>query len=407
MANISAAEFRLGGALLVSGQALQAVVAFAANLVLVRYLAPEEFGRFALILAGASIGYSLFSFQTNVLIIRAQERDFDNYAKDRYFSVLTAETVIAWLILSGWLVAAGTADSLSISLVTALGLRHWIDHNKAYFERGMPYRKLALVETAISLAAHGLAVALVFVGVGWTVLFIREIFIAFAGVVLFGAVGALTLRRLRLLSFGEVRSLVREARGIWLDFVLEGSFQRLTILFAGTLGGDRIAGLFFQAQRLALVPHQFLAPLVSRMAANWFGRIEDAERRLRGRNILLGVTSIPLLVAAVATYLFADPIVPWLFGSSWQRPADLFAAMAGVVAFLSLFEILRAYAVITHRLGRLIVARVAQYIGLMAFATAAFTGAMAADVALSIGLSAAYLAAFVILLVLLRHRAPS
>ena len=41
------------------------------NLVLVRYLAPEEFGRFAIILACAALAYSVLSLRTETMVIRA------------------------------------------------------------------------------------------------------------------------------------------------------------------------------------------------------------------------------------------------------------------------------------------------------------------------------------------------
>ena len=68
---------------------------------------------------------------------------------------------------------------------------------------------------------------------------------------------------------------------------MEGNFQRLTILLAGLFGGEATAGLFFQAQRLAMVPHQILAPFVNRVLVVWFGQIEDTEKRKLGRDKVL------------------------------------------------------------------------------------------------------------------------
>ncbi|NQV57118.1 MAG: hypothetical protein HQ503_14755, partial [Rhodospirillales bacterium] len=68
MANIDIRHLKIGGSYLVFGQAVQAFVAFAANLVLVRFIMPEGFGRFALVLAGASIVLSLISLRLNILI---------------------------------------------------------------------------------------------------------------------------------------------------------------------------------------------------------------------------------------------------------------------------------------------------------------------------------------------------
>ncbi|MDA0240932.1 MAG: hypothetical protein O3A84_13030, partial [Proteobacteria bacterium] len=131
---------------------------------------------------------------------------------------------------------------------------------------------------------------------------------------------------------------------------------------------------------------------------------EDPKQRRGGRTRLLGITAIPLFFGAVATYFLADPIVPWLFGSPWQRSADLFAAMAGVIAFLSLFELIRSYSVAIGAMGRLIVGRLAQYTGLLLFAGLAAAGFIDADLGLAYGLSAAYAAAFILLAVLVWRR---
>jgi len=131
-------SLRTGGALLVSGQALQALAAFGVNLVLVRFLMPEDFGRFALILAGASLTYGAVSLRINVLVIRSSEARFDQMARERYFTALFLETVIATFIVVAWLAVFTSATVLEIGLVLAIGVRNWTEHNKAFYERSMP-----------------------------------------------------------------------------------------------------------------------------------------------------------------------------------------------------------------------------------------------------------------------------
>ena len=47
-------KLTIDGAVLVSGQITQALLAFGVNLVLVRFISPTDFGRFAIILASLS-----------------------------------------------------------------------------------------------------------------------------------------------------------------------------------------------------------------------------------------------------------------------------------------------------------------------------------------------------------------
>jgi len=394
-------DLKTGGGFLVFSQGFQAALAFAVNLVLVRYLLPDEFGRFAIILAGASVVYTVLSPRINILIIRKSEADLDEAARDVYFSAFTFETLIATAIIFLWLAVTGSLGIWESVLIFAIGLRHWTGVNRAFFERDMPFRKLAVIEAGASMAGHLAALGLVLTGVGWVVLFIREMIIS--AIELFGLwkIGGLTLRRIKSLSPVDVRMLIKEARGGWLDGVLEGSFQRLSILLAGLIGGDATAGYFFQAQRLAVVPHQFLSPIVNRVMAVWFGRTEDRWQRRAGRNRVLLYLFFPLLFGGVLTVLFADPVVPWLFGETWARVADIVIALSGMIVFFSLFETLKVYCLAARHARKILAGRAVQYIGLAAPAAAGFLGWVAADVSLAIGLTAAYTLAFIVVLALL------
>ena len=394
-------NLKIGGAFLVFGQIFQALLAFGVNLVLVRHIFPNEFGRFALALAGASVIYSVVSLRINVLLIRMPEADYNDQTKDLFYSAMALETLAATAIILLWLTASGNAGPWEILLVGAIGLRHWTDLNRTFFERTMPYRQLAILETGASTGGHLLALAMVLSGFGWIVLIVREAAISIINLWGLWRIGGLTLRRLRLLSWGEWKALFKEARGVWVDGVLEGNFQRLTILLAGFLGGTALAGLFFQAQRLAVVPHQVLAPIIQRVLANWFGRTEDAQARIAGRNRFLLAISALLLPAGILTVLFADPVVPWLFGEKWAGTADILAAMCGLVIFFSLFETLKTYCMSTRHAKKLFAGRLIQYTGLLVPTAAGFAGWIAADIALAVGLSMAYFLAFVFILVLL------
>ena len=397
-------KLRKGGAALVSGQALQALVAFATNLVLVRYILPEGFGHFALVLAGASLFLSLISLRVNVLIIRLGDQEYTEDIKDLYFSAFSMETAVAFAIVLAWLMATGTAGLWEILLVLALGFRHWVEQNRTFYERTMPYQKLAFVETLVAISAHAVAVALVVSGVGWVALYIREIVLTILSFAALSFVGGITLRRFRFLTIAEWKALFREARGVWLDSALEGSFHRLTILIAGFVGSEVVAGLIFQALRLAVVPHQFLAPIVIRLVGNWFGRAEEQALRDWGRDKVLLMLFPPLIVIALLAIAFADPVVPFLFGENWTGVIDLFRAMAGIVVFISAFEVLRSYCLSVRRTGVLIAGRAFQYAGMALPLVIALNGWLEGALALALGLSIAYTLAFVSMLVILKVR---
>ena len=407
MGKVSHRDVKAGAATLLVGQVVQVIIAFAANLVLVRYIAPEGFGRFAITLATASLIVSLLSIRVNSLIIRVPDGELTRHLEERYFSYLTIETLVALIAGLVWVALAGNAGSLEFSLVVLVCVQHWIHQNKSFFERGMPYVRLGLIETGCSVFANLATVCAVFAGAGVVALYIREFILTVTLFVSLAVMGGLTWRRLRWLSRTEWSDIIREGRGIWLDGVLEGSYQRIAILLAGLVGGDRGAGFFFQAQRLAILPNQLLSPLVGRLAVNLFGRENRPERRKQLRNRQLAMLVPILVLATVLTVLFAVPTVAWVFGATWIKSADLLVAFAGVIMFTSLFEVLKSYCFITQSMRTLLLGRVAQYLMLGALPILVGVGLVGDQtMALALSISLGWAAAFIVVGgVLLRNRA--
>ena len=407
MTKVTRRGVRAGATTLVIGQVVQVVIAFGANIVLVRYIAPEGFGRFAITLATASLIVSLLSIRVNSLIIRVPDGELTRSLEERYFSYLTIETLFALVIGLAWVGLVGNAGTLEFSLVVFVCVQHWINQNKSFFERGMPYVRLGIIETGCAVFANLATVLVALAGAGVTALYFRELLLTLTLFASLSVVGGITWRRLRWLSRAEWIAVIREGRGIWLDSVLEGSYQRIAILLAGFVGGDRGAGFFFQAQRLAILPNQFLAPLVGRLAVNLFGRDTnpDSRKRLRNRQLLV-LTPILLLTTAV-TVLFAVPAVTWVFGETWMKSADLLIAFAGVIMFTSLFEILKSYCFVTQSMRTLFLGRVGQYLMLGALPVLVGIGLVEdRTTALAIGISMGWTAAFLVVMgVLLRNRA--
>jgi O-antigen/teichoic acid export membrane protein len=395
-------ELAIGSAFLVGGQIIQAVVGFGVNLVLVRYLAPEEFGRFAIILAGAVLAYSVLSLRTETMVIRAPADQLTEAAKDRYFGVALIETVLTTIVILIWVFTSASYGNWEVGLTLALGLRHWTIQNKAFFERKMPYRKIALAETIVTVTSHFVALGLILLGVGSTVLYIREIFSSITGVIGLWIIGGLSPRKFKHPSFDDWQLLFKEARGMWLDSALENGLARLTVLFVGLLGGDRAAGFFFQALRLAHLPQQVLSPLVGRVAGTWFAQTEDREARRVGRDKLLLAIAAPLALGSGLTVAFSDLVIPWMLGEEWARTAELMVGLSGFIFFLSLFEVLKSYCWFARHMRWMLVGRVFQYIGFAIPVYATLTNFIAGDMAMAVGQSVAYGLAFTVVLIFLK-----
>lgn len=392
-----------GGGYLLSGTVVQALVAFAANLVLVRILLPADFGRFAVTQALAGLVLAVISLRISILVNRTPEGAMTDERYSMLMSVTVLETVFAGLVILSVAIVTNSLGPLDYTLIFSILLSNFLVFHKSMVERRQKFRRVAMMETGTQVGGHILAVGLVLMGLGPAVLYLRELFSVVALAVILKAVGEMRPLRFRFPTSGQWRQVLGEAKGIWLDSMLENCFQRLTVLAAGAIGGQSGAGMLFQAHRLAIVPHQVLQPVFTRSMGVWFCQTENRDVRVRLRRRVVHLAMPMLLMAGAADVLLADSVIPWLFGEQWRPAAQLLVWLAGVVVFLPMFELLRSYALATRRVRLLLVARVAQYAAFCLPVLPILWGDIELS-RLSAALSLAFMAAFgVLALTLARH----
>lgn len=389
---------------MVSGGAIRVIVAFGGNLVLVRFISPEGFGEFALVMATIGLLLAFHPLRLQTQIIRVQEHAFDAATRQLYFSALVHEVVLLGSAALFWLYLVGLWRLWSLLLLASMLLNHFTNNVRAFYERKSPYRRLAVVETGAHLGGYIAAIVLAVGGLGAGALFIREAVVALGTFAFLGLIGGLTWYKVRLIRLTEWRELLRQVRGIWLDGVLENSLQRLLIIMATIIGGTQGAGYFFQAHRLANLPHQLLSPVVGRLSLNWFSRVEADSIRRNNRRRLLRYAVWATSLAALAAVLFAEPVIPVLFGPNWIPVIPILKYLSGYIMFISLFAILKMYFIATQDTRNLLAARIVQYLFLAGVPLLYGLGYQVGVASLGLGLSLAFTASFVVSLWLVHVR---
>lgn len=393
------------GVVLTVGAAVQALAGFLAQMVLMRLLFPEDFGRFALILAACGLVQTVLSLRLNVLIIRLSDAEMTSERVSLYRAALVWESVASAVVTLVWLGLAGLIALDSLALVVALALTQWTSQVVIFYERRMAYGRITLVETGSQMLGHGVAVALILSGAGAITLYAREVVVALCRLAAYARIGALSSPEWRQPRWGDLRVLASEVRIYWLEGVSEGGFTRLVVLCSGAIAGSHGTGLLAQSQRLALIPHQLIAPVLSRLSVNAFSRADGGQKRRLLAFLLSGALAL-LSVAALLAIVFADPVVPFLFGEHWRPAAAVLVALAGVVIFFPTFELLRGYCFALGLLRPVMWARVVQYATFLAGALLSWGVAEPVSV-LAVSLSAAYGAAFALLAIAALRPRPS
>lgn len=336
---------------------LQSAVAFGSNLVLVRYLAPADFGSFALTLASIGLLFGLLHLRTGLLVIRDEAERFDQDRKQLLWSTCVLETVLLSAAATGWLALVGKLTLWAGVLIAATALQHLSNNGRSFVERDEAYHRLAPIEGIAHLLAHAGAACMAITGAGVAALYLRELFLAVCLGVALWFLGALRPAKLRFVRPAELAAIAREAKDLILDGALESTYARAQVLFAGMVGGPVGAGLYFQAHRLAVVPHQILQPVAGRLAFNWLSRAKDADERRRVRNRILSRLAIPLGLAAAGTLFLAGPVIPWLFGPRWAPAAPVLQALVGVVLGSSVFAVYKMQMLAEGRGASLLMSR--------------------------------------------------
>ena len=335
---------------MLGGGAGRTVVAFGSNLVLMWFLLPEEFGRFALVQATIGLVAGTVNLKISDIIIRESSQELESGWKDILFSAFVLELVMLGIGSLCLLWVVGLWDRWAGILLLSTMASRWVLAESAYYERSFHYKNLALIESGGHLFSQVLTVAGAVLGMGFPVLYVRGLLYAlgiFSGLCF---VGGMVKFHLRWLSLHDWKVLYRKFRGFWLDGWLEEFFEQLVIVMVGWLAGEKAAGYFFQARRLASTPHNMIAPATEKVAYNYFSHRVPLDRRTQSLTRVIAIQLIPLGVIVFAVLLLANPLIPMVFGPQWEPVAPLLQAMAGMIFAFSPFRTLKAFFMAKNRM---------------------------------------------------------
>ena len=212
---------------------------------------------------------------------------------------------------------------------------------KSVFERQMNYGKLSWLEFGSMAAAHVVSVFLALAGFGVLTFFIRDLLLPaflFLGLIIVAQTGPVAWPKPFRLRIGFY---LRQLGAVYVDQIVERGLGRLTILCVDHFIGAASAGLFFQAERLAMLYHQFLQPILSRFSMNYFSRSTSENRKRLLFILMLASASAGCLVVVVCSFVLEDLIV-LLYGEKWRNTFPIFMSLFGVLIFLPVMELFKS-----------------------------------------------------------------
>lgn len=156
---------------------------------------------------------------------------------------------------------------------------------------------------------------------------------------------------------GEARRIFRQGFPIMIGALLGTLFLRIDQVILGQLAGNHELGIYSAAVRLSEVWWVLPALVMQALAPRLFYPTDLDEARLRHRLTLMSCALFYLaLLAAAATSLFAEWIVPLLLGAQYQASTSVLVIHAWIAVFVFLDAAAYQY-LITQNLQRFIIVR--------------------------------------------------
>jgi O-antigen/teichoic acid export membrane protein len=294
------------------------------TVVLARLLTPADYGLFAIALAVQLVGLRAAELGLPAALVRMEEEPSRELQSSVGGVLMIASTLLAALfLLAAFVVApaiAGGSRTMEIIAVAGCAIPLYAVRAvpMALMERRLRFGRVAIVETADTLAFNGFALAAALAGLGA---------FSLAGAVpaggLAGAIAAWALQpfsRRPSVDLDPVRPLigfglrVTALQGIYL--LRELGF----VVIVAAVGGAAIAGFYAMAKRLFSFPLA-LSSAVGRVAFPALSR--DAKLRAQRAAAAVAYTAIAAALPLALVAGAIEPLIEVVLGARWQPTADI------------------------------------------------------------------------------------
>lgn len=299
---------------------------FLASLVIARLLTPAELGIFSITAIFIGIGQALRDFGVVEYIV--QEKDLN---EERIRSASTLAFVAAWSIgIIALLISGVVADFYEVpdlaALIQILAVNFFIipfgSIVKSYLRRQLEFGKLARMQLAVSISQSILTVVLAYLGFSYFSMAYSAVAATILSIVLVQFVRPKGFPFIpswrginRVFSFGcfsSLRSLLLDMEKGSPDLVLGRLMNMEAVGYFGRAAGlvDLFNRLVVQATRYVALPH-----LSAKVRAG-----EEVAGAFLHAISFLTVLAWPFYAFLA---LFADELIPFLYGSQWHASVPL------------------------------------------------------------------------------------
>jgi teichuronic acid exporter len=307
------------------------VVSWMMTIVVIRLLAPADYGVLAMAVILPSVLYLLNDLGLDVVLV--QQLAPDERFHRQVFGVVIGVNLLCVLVLVAGapLVAAFFTEPILVPILRVLSLQFLLlvfeTLPRARLEQSLDFRSQSLISLGASWLGGLTTLALAWIGLGvWALVWGRLMSTAASTVALNVVAPSLCWPSFslaavrRALSFGGIVTL---ERGAW------QLFTDADKVIGGRLWPDTTLGLYSVAQDLATMPMHRTGGLIASIGLPAFSQVQNSRADVRFYLLkatrITSVLSFPIFIGLAVT---APEAVAVLLGSKWPAAAPLLQILA-------------------------------------------------------------------------------
>lgn len=342
------------------------------TLILVRVLAPADFGVVAMALSFIAIAEMLAAFGFDVALIRQQDATVDHYHTAWTGNLLLGASITVIMLLAAGPVAEFYGRPEVFWVVCALAVGPLIGGAEnigvVAFRKDLNFRREFAFQLSRKIVGVLVAVPLAFLWQNYWALVAGILAAKTAGTAISYAVHPFRPHP----TLCELRSLVRFSKWLLLNNVLGFLKERLSDFFIGRLHGPAALGLYNVSYEFANLPTTELSAPINRAVLPGFAKMTaDPAALARAYTQTISVLALMAIPAAAGIYAVADYFVPVVLGAKWLAATPLLECLALNGAILFLHSSIAAVIIATGRPDRLVRVN-ASYVVTLGFAFVLF-----------------------------------
>lgn len=315
------------------------VLNFIGQIILARYLAPNDFGIYAFVLAAKDTAGLFFGLAISMAFIHSNGKQED-YDAAWFLSLIVSGGYLFVGVFIGYFIylTYGSTKAISFFIICLAQVPLLLANIRlATLEKKLQFKLPSLSRGVSSSVGLYIGILMAWLDYGVWSLVCREIistsallFLSFliADITFCNKVRSYNLKKIFGYSFKMLFS-----RGS------EVLFNRLPSLMIGILVGDVYLGNFYQAKYLAGLPNTVLGPFTEGVSFSAYASVKNDNKKIAEGLCLINYCIVRMLLP-ISFFVFfnGEMILKLIYGQQWLKAGRLFELFSGFMLCLPVFS---------------------------------------------------------------------